>query len=474
MILSATQRRLALIVLVAVAARLLAFGNPIVQVDEQFYFTVAREIWSGAIPFVDLWDRKPVGLFILYMPAAALPGLAGILAYQFMALAAVVATAAIVARLADLAGWNRGATFAAIAYILWLNLLGGVGGQSPVFYNLLIAGAALLAARPTADGHAWRRGMLAMLLAGVALQVKYSVIFEGIFIGLWLMWIDWRTRRNLPSTLIYGCVLVGIALMPTALAMAAYWRAGAFEAFFFANFLAIFARKPNPFWEAAGNLATLVAVLAPLVAIGLSSWPKRHEQAPDLRTFLLLWLLSSAFGVLVFGTWYEHYGLPVVVPAAACAAGFMARAERRRITIAVLALAALAGQIKVGLERRNRGTPAEFARLAEATGRGPGCLYVYSGHTMLYPATGRCHLTAYIFPSFLIRPRENGAMGVDQWTEVKRIMALRPEVIVISPPYRVETLDIRAFVQDIVRRDYQAPRIVKLGNGQVEVYHLRR
>ncbi|WP_241231304.1 glycosyltransferase 87 family protein [Sphingomonas koreensis] len=472
MITSANTRRLALIVLVAVAARALALGNPIVQVDEQFYFSVAHAMWSGAVPFVDLWDRKPVGLFLLFMPAALLPGMAGVWAYQLMALAAAVATAWIVARFADLAKWQKGAIWAAIAYILWLNLLGGVGGQSPVFYNLLMACAALLASRPRADGHAWRRGMWAMLLIGLALQVKYSVVFEGIFIGLWLMFVEWKATRSLRSVLVYGCVLVAIALVPTALVMAWYAWIGAFDAFFFANFMAIFARKPNPIGEALENLGVLVGVLAPLVALGLMSWRKRREAEPDLRTFLLLWLLASAFGVLVFGTWYEHYGLPVAVPAAACAAGFMA--VHRKWTVVILLAAAIGGQVKVGLERINRGTPAEFARLIEAVGSGPGCLYVYSGHTMLYTLTERCRLTAYIFPSFLIRPRENGAMGVDQWTEVKRIIAQRPEVIVISPPYRVETLDIRAYVEEIVRRDYDAPEVVKLGNGEVKVYRLRR
>lgn len=474
MIESVNLRRLALIALVAVAARALALGNPIVQVDEQFYFAVAREMWSGAVPYIDLWDRKPVGLFLLYMPAAALPGMAGILAYQLMALAAVIATAAIVARFAELARWSNGAVWAAIAYVLWLNLLGGVGGQSPVFYNLLMACAALLASRPFADGHRWRRGMLAMLLIGLALQVKYSVVFEGIFIGLWLLWMDWRDGRNLGRTFVYGGVLVSIALLPTLAMMIIYAGIGAFDAFFFANFMAIFARKSNPLGETAENLAMVVLVLAPLVAMGLSAWAQRREGETDLRRFLFLWMLASAFGVLIFGTWYEHYGLPVVLPAAICAAAFMESRARRKWSVAILLVAAIAGQIKVGLERRNRGTPAEFAQLAAAVGRGPGCLYVYSGNTMLYPATGRCRLTAYIFPSFLIRPRENGAMGVDQWTEVRRILALRPEVIVISPPYRVETLDIRAFVEDTARRDYGPPRIVKLGNQQVEVYHRRR
>ena len=154
---------------------------------------------------------------------------------------------------------------------LWLNLLGGVGGQSPVFYNLLMACAALLASRPRLDGHAWRRGMWAMLLIGLALQVKYSVVFEGIFIGLWLMFAEWKATRNLLSVFVYGCVLVAIALVPTALVVAWYAWIGAFDAFFFANFMAIFARKPNDLFT--------IFVSTTLVTFGLATFSGGLEGA---------------------------------------------------------------------------------------------------------------------------------------------------------------------------------------------------
>ena len=188
-------RLVLLIVGVAVAARAITFGNPIVHVDEEFYFTVAHEWLRGAVPYLDIWDRKPIGLFALYRPAAALGYPAGIWAYQALALTAVVATAWIVARLARDAGWGSAALLAAVAYILWLDLAEGEGGQSPVFYNLPMAGAAWLilgdrAARPT-------RALAAMLLVGVAMQIKYSVVFEGLFFGLWTLWRHWR---NAPAS----------------------------------------------------------------------------------------------------------------------------------------------------------------------------------------------------------------------------------------------------------------------------------
>ena len=94
---------------VALAARAVTFGNPILHVDGEFYFVTARAMLDGAMPFVDVWDRKPIGLFLIYAPAAALGYPAGIWAYQALALACLVATGVLAARLAVRAGWQAGA-----------------------------------------------------------------------------------------------------------------------------------------------------------------------------------------------------------------------------------------------------------------------------------------------------------------------------------------------------------------------------
>ncbi|WP_292923223.1 hypothetical protein [Novosphingobium sp. SCN 63-17] len=66
-------------------------GYPIIHADEQFYLLVGDRMLHGAVPFVDIWDRKPIGLFLLY-GAIRLLGGDGILQYQLVALACVAGT----------------------------------------------------------------------------------------------------------------------------------------------------------------------------------------------------------------------------------------------------------------------------------------------------------------------------------------------------------------------------------------------
>ena len=59
-------------------------------------------------------------------------------------------------------------------------------------------------------------------------------------------------------------------------------------------------------------------------------------------------------------------------------------------------------------------------------------------------------------------------------TEVRRILAARPAVIVMRPPYRGERADIRAVVDGQVALAYRLRAQLPLGNQQVRVFVRRQ
>lgn len=453
----AARRREGLILFaVALATRAVTFGNPIVHADEEFYFAAARLLAHGEWPYTDWWDRKPVGLFLLYLPPALLPWRAGVLAVQALALAAATGTAALIAALARRVGWAAGATLAGVAYLVWIVLAEGEGGQSPVFYNVAIMGAAwlVLTGRP-----AW-----GMLLVGLALQVKTSVVFEGAYLGLWATARAWRAR-GWRVAIPRASGWAALALLPTAIAAAVFWTGGHGGDWLAAQ-LSILRRAADPWPERLGNAAGLVAILSPLVAAALLHRPRTGEQR-----FVLGWLAASLGGVALVGGWYDHYALPAMVPACVGAAGALGeRRDLKRWAPAILLVVALAGQALLLHKRATRGTPAQFDALVRAVGSGPGCLWVQSGETALYAATGRCHPSRYLFPSHLFRAREAGAIGVDQAAEVARVLDARPAVVVMRPAYRGERADLRALVLARLARDYRLTAALPLGSNTVRVF----
>ena len=101
-----------LLLVIAFAIRARDFGNPIIHVDEQYYLLVGDRMLHGAVPYIDIWDRKPVGLFLIFAAIRLLPG-DGILAYQLVATLVAAATASLVASGGRRLGASRGGAVAA-------------------------------------------------------------------------------------------------------------------------------------------------------------------------------------------------------------------------------------------------------------------------------------------------------------------------------------------------------------------------
>jgi len=128
--------------ILALVSRISVFGDTNYFNDEYFYWQVGLRMHEGALPYVDVWDRKGPGLFLTYW----LPGFfsSSAYAYQTAALLAAAATGYLACRIAAHFTNRIGALLGGSLYLVLLVFFGGGGGQSPVFYNLTMALAALL------------------------------------------------------------------------------------------------------------------------------------------------------------------------------------------------------------------------------------------------------------------------------------------------------------------------------------------
>jgi hypothetical protein len=447
----------------ALASRWRVLGDPIIHMDEQFYLLVAGRMLHGATLYVDIWDRKPIGLFLIYM-LPRLAGGSGVLGYQILALVCVVSTALILFALARRVASDAAAMIAAMLYILWLGLAGGEGGQAPVFYNLPVAGAIAIlffaSKREAARGGNLRGpGIAVMLIFGIALQIKYSAVFEGIFAGLTLLGTALgRGRRPVPL-LIDLILWVGCALLPTILVGLSYAAIGHGNDWLYANFLSIMARGQEPHRTVMIRFAIIVALVAPLVAAIplrriLDSRPIDKQARDDLR-FFDSWAAAALLGVVLFGTWFNHYGLPLAAPLAVTAAP-LGRVRLGRLYLALLlAYSVIAGQILISYHLRDRGDAQMLQSAAAAVQGHRNCIFVYDGMTALYDAGQSCVPTTHPFPEHLQSVHEQGATGIDEVGEVHAIMARRPDrVLTMEPGTPEENPASRKALYDILGREY--------------------
>ena len=452
-------------------ARAQTLGNPFLGFDEQFYLLVGDRMLRGALPYVDIFDRKPIGLFLVFSGIRRLGG-QGILEYQLVAAAFAAATAIGIYALARrLAPWP-GALAAAAAYPLWLNLTECEGGQSPVFYALPMIAAAVLTVRALDGNRLVAHGTAAMLLTGIAIQIKYTALFEGLWFGLALLWAAHRTRTRPLRIAALGVWWIGCALLPTVIALAYYAQLGHLDTFIFSNFRSLAGRLPDPLPRRIAGLAAIVGVLAPLLAFAR---PDRAN-ASVIHLFVTGWLVAALLSILGFGAYLSvSYAAPALIPAAIVAAPALDR--HRRATIAVLLVALIAGQMLVSANIASKGTRAQALALAAAAQPKPGqSLYVYNGPPALYLLTGSPLPTRWPFPGHLNTADEAtaAAIGTDPVAEVRRILAGKPEAIVDTiPAYALGNAQTHAIVTAALARDYRLVLRQPLARGRTRlVYRL--
>jgi len=466
-----------LLLVIAFAIRARDFGNPIIHVDEQYYLLVGDRMLHGAVPYIDIWDRKPVGLFLIFAAIRLLPG-DGILAYQLVATLFAAATASLVASGGRRLGASRGGAVAAgTAYILWLSLLSGRGGQSPVFYNLFMAGAGLLTLRlPELAARRDRRaimvsGCVTSLLAGLAIQTKYTPAIEGAFFGLAHLWFLRRAGTSWPMMAIAAAVWMALGVAPTAIVVANYYGRGpaVFQAFWFANFASIALRKGYPAAKIAARLAGTTTQLSPFIACAIAAWRTRPRRIETLLAFA--WLAAALIAFAIIGAFFDHYALPLMVPLTIIAAPVLGRWRSALAGTAVVGMLLFA--FHLATERDDRGSAYLVAR-AMAANDGGKCPYVFAGDSVLYHLAHACLPTAYAFPSTLAYEPEQGATGIDEAAEVRRIMARRPPVVVtMDQPLAPWNRDSLAVVTAALAKDYRPIMSVPRDGDHLLVY-LRR
>ena len=338
-------------------------------------------------------------------------------------------------------------------YIVWLNFMEGEGGQSEVFFNLPMIAAGLVVWQAfETRRNVVRRGAGAMLLVGVALQIKYTVVFEGIFFGFALLWSQFAADKHVGRLVLAGLLWIGCALLPTAIALTWYWHIGALSQFVFANFFSMFGKHVGNQIYGSGEI---VLILTPLMLLTVPCWRKRDPSA----RFVCMWVVASILGVVMMGSFgTSHYGMPVLVPATLAAAPFFAMTKRAKIYAAtILGLLFIAGQIVLARVEYLKGGDAAARAIASVARPSHGCIYVYDGYPALYMLTHSCLPTRWVFPGHLNTQDEASpsALGVDPVVEEKRILATRPEVIVTDEPsYAGVNVATHALVQAALAKDY--------------------
>lgn len=455
--LSLSQRPLLLYFLIFLVSFLLrapSFGSPFFSTDEQFYMVVGGRILAGDLPFVDVWDRKPIGIFLLYA-FFHLFGPWRFFAYQVGAAFSASLTAIIIMRTARLIAPIGGAFCAALLYLGCCAIAHGGGGQTPVFYNLFISYALYLTLKnidTTNKEKINNNAIKIMLLFGIALQIKYTVVFEGIFVGSYLLFQLYRTTKKTTDIIKSSFLWASLALLPTLIVFLFYFLIGKGQYWWFSNIESIFYR--GHFTLPSLKIYMMEISIFIFTPFLFFIFNKRYQN--EKYYLPLLWCFTSWFGVFFVGSYFKHYMLPLFVPfSVICAPLWSSKLGKIYILLATIA-GLLLGE-KVIYHSSHKEAASLLYDVQHIVQKTPGCVFIYDGPSSLEDMRPYCHLTPYLFPGHLNEQREKHAIGVNQFNELQRVLAQRPLYIIDNVPHDF-TIDVDKHLDDtlhaVLSRDY--------------------
>jgi hypothetical protein len=428
--------QLLVLAVVSLILRIATFGHPNMDSDEAFYFLVGQMMHDGALPYVDVWDRKPLGLFILYYLIAAISY--NVIAYQIAAWIFVALTAWVIALITREMASARGGLLAGLTYVTTLPLFFGWGGQAPVFYNLFVAAAVLLCLRAVPrlqGGNADRALDLAMLLCGLAITIKQTTLFESAFLGLFCL--HQLVRSNAARGRVAAAALRWMALgaLPTILISLYYWQAGHWAEYWHAMVSSNLAKKQASFNSLLARSVSSYLRIMPLLCAAAIGICLRAEgpNAGRHRRFLAMWIGAAAIGFLSVPNLYQHYMLPVLVPMSVAAGRLFSRRGLGLVFFFLLIATSLLrfNFFNFAYTRAAQSSLAHMERSIRTHGGDRGLL-MFDGPVLMYPLTGYKPLSPLALPLHLNYEIERNVSHLDTDEEVRKALERRPGVVVIA------------------------------------------
>lgn len=478
--------------------RWLSFVPAVIDTDEGLYIVQAREwLHGGGWPLVAVWDMHPVGAPVLVALVMAALG-DGIGAVRLLGSLMVALSGVGLYGLARAAGAPRAlALGAGLIYVAHTPLLGGLATNTEVLFAPFVVAAMALGTRGAIraldanEAPRWRDLVAMGALVGFALTVKPvaapggSLAFALLTLPAW-----WRGALPLRRALMMALAYAALCAAPTVLLGLAYAAQGELWTYLNAILLAplSYGGSRLSLSDAAWEILTAVLTLAwpfALTGFALLRWSGAPE-ATERRLLLIgaLWFAAATVAVAAPGMFFNHYFLIWLAPLSLLAAVGMLRLAKalrpRRVGIvfaAILGVVAADAWRTDAIPRLQRGVglripdpPREVAK-ALAAAIPPGApVLIANYHPVVYALARVGIATRYVFPAQLTG-RFGKVAGIDMDAEVARVLATRPEAIVVDRGWwGAMRPTVAAMLATALKDGYALAATVPEERGPVEIW----
>jgi hypothetical protein len=488
----------AAIAMFVLIVRLPGFPASSLDWDESCYVLLAQQILSGHIPYVTMFDQKPLGAPLLFAFAMGLFG-KNLMVIRLLGAISVLATCLMLRSLASLVGLSRmSALGTALLYGSFSTQCSGLQGTN---IEILIApfttGAFLIAFRNQFALSVARRTAVFIVtgvLFGIAIQLKYLPVISAaaMYLALVTVWLATKSI-NFRSAILLGCVFGGVCLLPTISAVATYWWLGHLDEFLLANFgfMPSYVRVVEPFSAMVPRIIHNVAAISLLIVLAGTAVVRKSL---DHRTMfiVILWLIAEAVALAAPWKFWDHYFLLLLPPLCLLAGSYfdslmrsvaacMESSRKTQIIVlrAVMTAVILAPLVDVAswiirgdLQISQPDMPRQVAEVLQTDTLPGKTVWVVDYKPIIYFLSGIDSPTRFPFPPSLVGSLSS-YNGSHPDREVRRILAMKPTYLIISSNWEIILPELRPVVTSIIDKHYQLFRRITENAEWVEIYRRR-
>jgi len=321
------------------------FWNQPLQMDEGVYAYIGWGMLDGLVPYKDVFDHKPPGIYLLYSLVFLLTEPSALNVKVFASMYTLATTFAVFLLTRKVAGTKAGCLSALLFGIFSCGpKIEGGGVNTEIFMILPYTLAAYFLLRAAATEKRTRY-FLAGLFTGVACTIKQVAVVNVLWIAAFLLFRIWRRRTGKKASDIAAdgaAVAVGMVLPWIPFVLYFYVQDGLHEFFYWqvsfnfdymdrgvkylANFTILLKQMKIILSE---NTILWLLALVGLSSLGRQllepegSHADTAQQPSAKREVLLLmatWPLFSFLGIAMGGRYYGHYFIQII-PALAVLGG---------------------------------------------------------------------------------------------------------------------------------------------------------
>ena len=418
--------------------RILSFHFSVIDHDESTYLVIANQMLKGDILYVDVWDTKPPGIFLLFAGIISVIGKSIVMLR--MCTAGVVAFSAylLFKTKKAIGSTERNSLISGLFLIVFLSMYRfGMAGNTEIFFGSAIMLGLYLIVR-------YQFLFLAGLAWGVAMSIKTVAVFDlfAFFIGglfLFLM-----NKISFINGIVSLFKLFLGFIIPTIIIGAYYYSTGYFSEYVEACWVVpsrysseiIFGDVINFIFNTHLKFFPFFILLYWNVIVRF--W--KNRKLPEHYVFIIPWLIMTIIAAILPGKYFNHYILQMAIPICWLSADiielegnwvnrFLAKTINRRILYLVVILG-------IGINQMHFFVNPDKSRIIANEMRNElnesDVFYAGNRYQVLYFLLDSDPLTKYVHPSLLTYKSHIRTLEIDPNKEFEKIFNKEPKVVVLS------------------------------------------